>query len=286
MLYTKAPADKALKFESCGNLVSEDGFRHMRRTLDSYEFILVVEGTLFLTVEGEEKAVAPGQFLCIFPGQTHGGSRPSRGRLSFFWVHFLPDSAESCCVAVEDLHQAAELETQPQYWLPQCGTAAENSRVQVLFGQLLDIARRSSYNAPLCSYALSTMLLELDDELMAAARHTASVPAAQLAQWLQVNYDTKLSVPQIMAQFGYHPAYLAALFRKQTGQTVTEYLNRQRIRVAQKLLTQSAPMTMQMISEQVGFSDVKYFHRMFKRYVGITPTAFRIAFCEKHENRA
>lgn len=285
MLYAKTSADGPLKFESCGNLVSEDGFRHMRRTLDSFEFILVVEGTLFLNVNGEEKAVAPGQFLCIFPGQSHGGSRPSHGRLSFFWVHFLPDAAAQR-VEAADLHQVAEQESQPQYWLPQCGTAAENSRVQVLFAQLLDIARRSSDNAPLCSYALSTMLLELDNELMAAARHTASVPAAQLAQWLQVNYDTKLTVPQIMAQFGYHPAYLAALFRKQTGQTVTEYLNRQRIRAAQKLLTQSAPMTMQMISEQVGFSDVKYFHRIFKRYAGMSPTAFRTAFCEKHENRA
>lgn len=106
-----------------------------------------------------------------------------------------------------------------------------------------------------------------------------------LMEWLQLNYDTSLSVSDIAGKFGYHPSYLTALFKRCSGVTVTEYLNRQRIRVAKDLLTSAHRLSLSEISEKVGIGDEKYFVRLFKRYEGITATAYRESFSLKKKNR-
>lgn len=291
MLYAKIRMERPVKFESCGNLVNEDGFVHAHRKGKTFEVMLGVEGTLFLNVDGMEYQLSQDDFLFLFPGQTYYGTKKSEGIVSFYWAHFFPKEEYEIAEASAGQIFSTEpgKEGQLECRLPQFGQLTRNSRLQILFTQLLDIARQSGYYLELCSYALSTMLLELENEhrqdyILQEKTHL-TVPVAQLEQWLQANYDTKLSIRQIAEQFGYHPAYLSTVFHKETGQTITEYINRQRIRVAQRLLVQAPGMSLYLIGEQVGFTDVKYFHRTFKRYSGLTPVKYREAFCEKFRNR-
>ena len=105
-------------------------------------------------------------------------------------------------------------------------------------------------------------------------------------EWLQLNFDTTLSVADIAEKFGYHPSYLTSVFKRCSGCTITEYINRQRIQVAKNLLTSTPKLTLAEIAGQVGIGDEKYFMRLFKRYEGITATAYREAFSLKKKNRA
>ncbi len=89
----------------------------------------------------------------------------------------------------------------------------------------------------------------------------------------------------IAEKFGYHPSYLTSVFKRYSGCTITEYLNRQRIRVAKNLLTSTPKLTLAEIGTQVGIGDEKYFMRLFKRYEGVTATAYREAFSRKPLNR-
>lgn len=69
-------------------------------------------------------------------------------------------------------------------------------------------------------------------------------------------------------------SYLSALFRQETGTTLTDYVNRKRVEHAAYLLT-STQMTVATISQSCGFSDENYFTKVFKRYNGTTPKLFR-----------
>lgn len=69
-------------------------------------------------------------------------------------------------------------------------------------------------------------------------------------------------------------SYLSNLFRKETGMTLTEYINRHRIERSLPLL-QYTQMRITEISETVGFLDENYFARTFKRIMGMSPKAFR-----------
>lgn len=296
MFYAISDASYPLQFLSVGNLVNENKFLHPRRTLDSYEFISVIQGCLHIQTGNRSYDVCPGDFLMLYPGQCHYGCSPTDGPLSFYWTHFYFTGPRA---VVREEADAAELlsfcHVSPgdisHYILPEYGKLSLNCRTNVLFVQLLDLSRRVGFAASRqCSYAASTLMLELTNECflphMLVSRHgTLPANAAAVAEWLQLNYDTRLSVNEIAERFGYHPSYLAAFFKQATQMTVTEYLNRQRIHAAENLLGITPPMSLADISEQVGFSDEKYFMKLFKRYKGLTPTSYRRAFSEKQKNR-
>lgn len=68
--------------------------------------------------------------------------------------------------------------------------------------------------------------------------------------------------------------YLSALFKKETGLTLTDFVNSRRIKMAKKLLA-TTNLQIQTVAGHCGILDVQYFTKMFKRYEGKTPKEFR-----------
>lgn len=69
-------------------------------------------------------------------------------------------------------------------------------------------------------------------------------------------------------------SYLSRYFKQQTGCNFIYYLYRLRIDKAKEMLKNSG-FKINQIAENVGFSDVNNFIRMFKKYEGITPGKYR-----------
>jgi len=70
------------------------------------------------------------------------------------------------------------------------------------------------------------------------------------------------------------PSYLSTLFRKETGITLTEFVNRKRAEYG-VLLLNTTSMQVQAIAQHCGISDINYFTRIFKKYIGKTPKEYR-----------
>lgn len=71
-----------------------------------------------------------------------------------------------------------------------------------------------------------------------------------------------------------NPSYLSTLFKKETGSTLTEYVNRKRIEHGIFLLN-STNMQIQTIAQYCGMPDVNYFTKTFKKLIGKTPKEYR-----------
>jgi len=69
-------------------------------------------------------------------------------------------------------------------------------------------------------------------------------------------------------------SYLSTLFKKETGITLTEHVNRKRVEHAMYLLT-STSLQVQVIAQQCGIPDVNYFTKTFKKFTGKTPKEVR-----------
>lgn len=69
-------------------------------------------------------------------------------------------------------------------------------------------------------------------------------------------------------------SYLSTLFKKETGVTLTEYVNRKRIDHA-LLLLNSTNMQIHLIAQYCGIPDVNYFTKIFKKLIGKTPREYR-----------
>lgn len=69
-------------------------------------------------------------------------------------------------------------------------------------------------------------------------------------------------------------SYFSARFKKETGQTLTEYILQERMRLAVNLLP-TTRLQVQTIAQYCGFLDVNYFSRLFRQSVGVSPTEYR-----------
>lgn len=73
--------------------------------------------------------------------------------------------------------------------------------------------------------------------------------------------------------------YFCYLFKSLTGKTFNEYLNDLRLRKAMKLLVHE-PLSVSEVALKVGFNDVTYFSRVFRRHTGVSPSKYK-----KHAGR-
>ncbi|MGG1876079.1 response regulator [Paenibacillus cisolokensis] len=84
----------------------------------------------------------------------------------------------------------------------------------------------------------------------------------------------EISLQQVAGHLHLHPGHLGELFRKVTGTTFGDYVTELRMKRAMELLAAS-PAKVSEISLLIGYEDVKYFSRLFKKHVGKTPSEYR-----------
>ena len=83
-----------------------------------------------------------------------------------------------------------------------------------------------------------------------------------------------LSLKAMASMLNVNPSYLSTLFKKETGSTLTDFVNHKRIEHA-ILLINSTDMQIQNIALYCGIPDVNYFTKTFKKIVGKTPKEYR-----------
>lgn len=95
-----------------------------------------------------------------------------------------------------------------------------------------------------------------------------------ILNYIDNNYQNNIKLETIAPLFGYNSAYLGKLFTKAIGENFNSYVDQRRIEHSKKLLGQQN-MKVYEISDQVGYKNVDYFHKKFKKYVGISPAEYR-----------
>ena len=92
--------------------------------------------------------------------------------------------------------------------------------------------------------------------------------------YIQAHIDERLTVNDISAHLHQNPSYLSHYFKAQTGETINNYITREKINKSKRLLIGSN-LSLLEISSQLSFSSQQYFQSVFKKNVGMTPTEFR-----------
>ncbi len=86
--------------------------------------------------------------------------------------------------------------------------------------------------------------------------------------------DTELSLSNLAEEFHLNTAYLGRIFKKETNNTFTNYLNEVRIEKAKELLIQTSYKGSELFKE-VGFANYNYFYTVFKKRTGKSPMDYR-----------
>ena len=92
--------------------------------------------------------------------------------------------------------------------------------------------------------------------------------------YIDHNYQNNIKLETIAPLFGYNSAYLGKIFNKAVNESFNSYVDHIRIEHSKELLKQNK-LKVYEISERIGYNNVDYFHKKFKKYVGLSPAEYR-----------
>lgn len=107
----------------------------------------------------------------------------------------------------------------------------------------------------------------------------------EVAEYINNNYNQKLTLKEISRRFNISDAYLSRKFKSVIGTELNNYIQFIRVEKAKELLRQTS-MSVTKVSEQCGFDDSNYFSVVFKRLEGCSPNNYikkmqRVSSCEE-----
>lgn len=104
--------------------------------------------------------------------------------------------------------------------------------------------------------------------------HVISPIVQKVMTYIEDHIAVELSREEIAAHVYLNPAYLSRLFKKETGQSLTEFILELRMRKVKSLL-ESTNDKISDIAKSVGFCNFSHFTKTFKKMTGMTPNEYR-----------
>ena len=92
--------------------------------------------------------------------------------------------------------------------------------------------------------------------------------------YIEANYTADISLSMAAEYLNINPSYFGQLFKSETGQLFTNYINILRTKKAIKLM-KSTNLKLTEIAEQIGYNNTTYFYKIFKRIVGKSPSEYK-----------
>lgn len=156
-------------------------------------------------------------------------------------LRWMEDAGKSSYGKIEPLHYAAKID--------RAYTRAEMKRI--LEELIHDIVSGSEHREDISNYAIKRAI-----------------------NYIRIHFAENISLEEIADRLDFTPEYLSALFNREVGINFSTFLRDFRISHAKRLL-KGTDKKIYEIAQEVGYPDAKYFNRVFKENVGISPKEFR-----------
>jgi two-component system response regulator YesN len=98
----------------------------------------------------------------------------------------------------------------------------------------------------------------------------------EIELFLRNNYERDIPLQEIADRFYLSREYISRRFKAEYNETITNYLTNIRIEKAKELL-ENPHLKIYEISFKVGYQNEKYFSKVFKKAVGLTPNEYRVS---------
>ena len=242
-------------------------FHHRTRKKGADEYILIycTEGQGKLIISGEQIKVLPNRFYVIPKRTPHNYSADELNPWSIYWMHF--DGLMAQCLFERYRSNNNKYELIP----------FDSSRIEQ-FDHIFHILS-SDYVIPRLEYAnilglnylTSFIFLEIDRSLHLNDRNDF---VDEIIDFLTSNLDKSLKSEDIAKEFNYSSSYLFNLFKKRTGYSLIHFFNLKKSQKACEYLNYT-DLSVKEISFKMGFEDPLYFSRLFKKYIGVSPKAYK-----------
>lgn len=110
-------------------------------------------------------------------------------------------------------------------------------------------------------------------------KHYSTV-TENVIHFIHIHLHEKITLESAAQKAGISPCHLSRTFKKETGMSFVDYIQKERVEAARHMLIYSE-YTISEISEYLHFSTESYFIRIFRKYMGTTPARYRKYYREQ-----
>jgi AraC-like DNA-binding protein len=252
-----------------GQLRASGDYRVERRVCPGHDILLCLRGSGWVRIKGVDHAIRPGEVAWIDGAHPHAHWAEPSDPWELMWLRI--DGK-----GLAGVSRALGVESEPVF-------RASSAKAEV--GRIIRrIMHELEERGPILDATLNAEVGHLLVWFF-RARHSEPPGAAQrgycspsmhhIIDVLGVYYHQRWRIEDLADRAGCSVPQLFRNFRSATGMAPMQWLRRERMLHAQRRLVETSD-SIKEIAEQVGYSDCFYFSRDFKRFVGLSPTQFRI----------
>jgi AraC-like DNA-binding protein len=253
-----------------------------KRTIGTYEFVFITQGTGRFHFEDRTCDVKPNDLLLFKPGVDHSGHSATLP-FHFLCMHFdlyASDKANDLQIVRHHFYESAPSRpvdfAKASFDFPEYTAVADSSYIHLLLRRILN---ESLWQYPGFGSIIKATFIDLLVNLFRQKEGTFGdktySPEVQAAvEYIKQNFRKRIFLHDLADHVHLQPTYLCSLFKKQTGQSISEYIRVYRISIAKSLLLDT-DRKIDDIAAHAGFYDLHHFSRNFKGQVGLTPVQYR-----------
>ena len=224
-----------------------------------------ISGAGNLQYERRRYRIRAGDTMLTIVPHNHRYWLEEGGRWEFFWISMSGQEAVR-------VHRVIQATTGPVLRL-------KAETIEHLAGCSLRLIEGEGETPGTASTIAYEVAMTLYDEVFPSSGASASEgeddPIRPVVDHIRENLDKPLPVSGLAEIAGFSRAHFSRSFASSEGVAPAEFVLRERMRRAARLLTSHALLTVKEIAILCGFDDPNYFAKVFRRFFGTSPTEFR-----------
>jgi AraC-like DNA-binding protein len=268
-IHTFVPSKSAQEYQEelnsvqltiCGKFADLPDHTAQREGIEEYILIYCLQGEGYLITEGNYQTAQAGDLIFLKKGMAHTYGSSKDSPWSILWAHcsgnltqtmeLLPELSTNSLI-----HLGYDVKIEEQF-----NSIIELSQNQTDILEMLHLNQQ--FRSLLCHIFLNTQKADHDQIIH------------QIKEYINSHCTENPSLNDLSKKFSISKYHLVRKFKKATGYTPIEFLNRQKIGQACHLLI-STNDSISQISMKTGYATPYYFSLQFKTITGYSPSQFR-----------
>ena len=220
--------------------------------IDFYDLTFVLSGSMTYISDGKTYTLGKNDALLLPPGSfcsRLAGTEPTH------YVSF-------------NFHPSSEASLDFDIFMPKCISSDIRKLVSVFPQSHLSPYYHSKEKV---ANMLGYILFELAD--ITAARSSNGY-VLKITNYIEAHITERLSLDIISREVNLSREYTCAIFKKETGKTLINYINERKMLLAKELI-QNREMSLSSISVYLGYDNYNYFSRLFRKHFDVTPISIK-----------
>lgn len=241
------------------------------------EVILVVQGIHELETQEQVYILKPGDIAMVGSSQLHRARKISEDDLIFFVLHIdlHPYFNPAMMMYYKSFAEVRHPLDSMNYIFT--NTEAKLEIADIITSLHEEIIRQTkgyelAVNMLMQRFMLALLRYDIEDRLKTDHNHDAEF-LQPIVNYVETHLSKRIHMQEVCSLVGMSYTYFSKLFKQKTGFTFTDFVNRQRISKAERLLV-TENLQAQEIAEAVGIQNMTHFYKLFKRYHKCTPKQY------------